>query len=152
MSTPQSNFNYNREKLTADVLVNFFSQACNENPFLLKGIDRPSFAAKLAEKAEFIVCRTSLKKITGLIAFYKNNGIFVYISFVCVLKSFQNNSIFSKMLLALELYAKENNYKRIQLEVASGNTIAQQVYQHKGFSLISKNSNSFHLEKNLTTD
>ena len=149
MIAQQLEYSCNREKMTADELVNFFSLACKQNTFLLKDIDNNAFAEKIAKNAEVIVCRTITEKIAGLMAFYKNNGVYVYITFVCVLKDYQKNSIFSKMLLMLEQYARGNDYKRIQLEVASDNIAAQKVYQHKGFFIIREENKSIFMEKNI---
>ena len=134
-------------KLNRNELDDFFSLAQEQYPFLFKKVDRFIFSQKLIANAEFIVCWSQEKKINGLIAFYQNNGEFTYITFVCVLKECRNKSVFSTMLQELELYAKKCGYKRIMLEVAIDNLLAQQVYRRKGFTVVEKKIESLYMEK-----
>ena len=127
----------------------FFLKAQEQFPYLFRDLDFYTYSKKLADCADFIVCR-SMGQIAGVLAFYMNNGNFVYVTFVCVLKEFQRLSIFSNMLCQLESLAREKGYEKIRLEVAKENVSAQLVYLHKDFSIIEKGEKSFFLEKRIS--
>ena len=137
---------YSVERLCEQDISCFFVKAQEQFPYLFNNLDISAFSKKLADYANFIVCRCS-GQMAGILAFYMNNGHFVYVTFVCTLKEFQRLSIFSNMLHKLENLAQEKGYEKIRLEVAKENHSAQQVYLHKDFSVVEQGDNSLFMEK-----
>lgn len=137
---------YSVERLCEQDIFSFFAKAQEQFPYLFNNLDVSVFSKKLADYANFIVCRCT-GRVAGILAFYMNNGLFVYVTFVCTLKEFQRLSIFSNMLYKLEDLTREKGYEKIRLEVAKENNSAQQVYLHKGFSVVEQGEDSLFMEK-----
>lgn len=108
-----------------------------------------AFSKKLSEYADFEIYTNEENKIGGMIAFYMNNGNFVYLTFVSVKKEFRSQKVFSRMLAALEKKANSKNYPRIRLEVRKKNLLAREVYEHSGFVIIEKTDESLYMEKKI---
>lgn len=108
-----------------------------------------AFSKKLSEYADFEIYTNEENKIGGMIAFYMNNGNFVYLTFVSVKKEFRSQKVFSRMLAALEKKANSENYPRIRLEVRKKNLLAREVYEHSGFVIIEKTDESLYMEKKI---
>ncbi len=108
-----------------------------------------AFSKKLSEYADFEIYTNEENKIGGMIAFYMNNGNFVYLTFISVKKEFRSQKVFSRMLAALEKKANSENYPRIRLEVRKKNLLAREVYEHSGFVIIEKTDESLYMEKKI---
>lgn len=108
-----------------------------------------AFSKKLSEYADFEIYTNEENKIGGMIAFYMNNGNFVYLTFISVKKEFRSQKVFSRMLAALEKKANSKNYPRIRLEVRKKNLLAREVYEHSGFVIIEKTDESLYMEKKI---
>lgn len=108
-----------------------------------------AFSKKLSEYADFEIYTNEENKIGGMIAFYMNNGNFVYLTFVSVKKEFLSQKVFSRMLAALEKKVNSENYPRIRLEVRKKNLLAREVYEHSGFVIIEKTDESLYMEKKI---
>lgn len=139
---------YSVEHLSKKDVSCFFVKAQEQFPYLFLNINPYAYSQKLADYANFIVCRCS-GQMAGILAFYMNNGLFAYVTFICTLKDFQGLSIFSGMLYKLECLSREKGYRKIRLEVACSNITAQQIYLHKGFSVVEKGDNTIFMEKKL---
>lgn len=70
-----------------------------------------AFSKKLSEYADFEIYTNEENKIGGMIAFYMNNGNFVYLTFISVKKEFRSQKVFPECWL---LWKKKRTRKTIR--------------------------------------
>ena len=104
-------------------------------PPLSESLDIESYAKKLSDKAQFIVCMNEDKMI-GFTAFYLNSiAQQIYIPLICVDEKYQTHGVGSKMLDFLYFYSEGlvANYNTIGLEVNKKNSKAYRFYLKQEF-------------------
>lgn len=108
--------------------------------------DLSTYTEKLFLNAN-IICVTNNKEIIGFVAFYSNDEIdkIGYITLIAVLPNYTGKG-FGKMLLnkCIEK-CKQNNMKKLKLEVNKNNYNAIKFYKKNGFKAIQENQNSYYM-------
>lgn len=108
---------------------------------LSKKTDIESYSEKLHAKAvRYEAWNNNI--LVGLVAVYINSAGFDFITDVSISKNFERQGIASKLL---EDCISGSANPEIRLEVAKGNTPAQDLYKRFGFEVASQDDNSYFL-------
>ena len=142
-------FDYRIEKLNCLDVDFFCTKLKADFPYLFKSVEFNQYVKKISDKSTFVTCRDSRNQLLGIISFYMNNFEYTYISLVGILKMFQKQGIFSRMLYMLEAKCLCQNYNQIRLEVSPQNKIAQVAYAKRGFAILDTQGNSMHMIKHV---
>lgn len=109
---------------------------CNNNfsPPLNKRVDVKEYSKKISEKAITFEAWHK-KKLIGLVAAYFNDfkNQTGFITNVSVIKNYFGIGVATKLMKMCMTYAKQNNFKKITLEVEKYNNAAINLYQKFSF-------------------
>ena len=101
-------------------------------PPISEATDLEVYSDKLYTRASFVICRNG-NEITAFTAFYKNREAKqLYISLICVDKSFQRQGL-GKQMLDMLSGLKAEGFESIGLEVVKTNISAYNFYKKYGF-------------------
>ena len=119
-------------------------------PVLDSKTNLPAYAKKIAENAVTFEAWLN-SDLIGLIAAYFNdiNNQTGFITNVSIIKEHSGKGVVSQLLSNCIKYAKENNFKGINLEVNSKNQQALKLYERYDFRVISTNADLKTMQLNL---
>ena len=119
-------------------------------PHLSSKVNLKSFSLQIYDCAITIEAWNE-NKLVGLLSAYFNDfkNKSGFINHIAVSSKFQNLGISIKLLKKSFAYAKKNEFKSINLEVAKKNTIAMDIYIKLGFKSIDENTNNIIMGKKL---
>ncbi len=135
-------------KLTTEEIIPFFRKTTNFFPELANDDYAISYANKLAQFAEFVVCIND-GEIIGMIAYYINTLPTVYITHVCVLPKYQQKGLFKQMLAMVEQESRLREFTTIKLEVRKDNEPAIRAYENSNFIYCADSLRGQYMEKKI---
>ncbi len=128
-----------------DVLDHLY--ACNEShtPKLSERVDLSAYAEKIVANTSVFEAWQS-GRLIGLVAVYFNRVPNAYITNVSVIPECMGMGIANKLMEKCVTYARQNEFKTIELEVINGNTAAVKLYKKFGFDIVETTESSMLLE------
>ncbi|WP_431066304.1 GNAT family N-acetyltransferase [Methylotuvimicrobium sp.] len=127
--------NFNRIKLFLESVDKLFYE-----PLSLR-VDLIEYSKRLSKKAKNIFLTKNGEDI-GHIAFYINcNENKLFITSISVIDGFQGNGLGEYLLKIVKIYAKKNNYKKVELEADLRSEKLIKFYKKNGFH--EKNCSNF---------
>lgn len=118
------------------------------SPRLSTKIDISEYSKKLSKFASWILCKDA-DEIVGYIAFYQNIETGVdYIPSICVLDSYRNYHIASRMM-AYMIEKAPLEINEIKLECRQNNISALGFYKKNGFEVVEENEDKYLMKKKI---
>lgn len=118
-------------------------------PQLLNNVNLDSYARKLSEFANFLICGLDGEDI-GFIAFYENKiSNELYITLIAVRQDLQHHGYGSDLLCQFEQKYKGTLFTEIKLEVDKDNLNAYDFYRKHGFHEIEDRSQKLLMGKRI---